>query len=92
MLNPRLARGGRQWPGNGPFPDRGQIRMDETPSSSRRHHTIADLAERWRVSERTVRRLIDGGKLRALRIGNQLRVADDVVRRFEARNATGGDG
>jgi excisionase family DNA binding protein len=61
-------------------------------ASGRRYHTIADLAERWRVSERTVRRLIDGGKLRALRIGNQLRVADDVVRRFETRNATGEDG
>jgi excisionase family DNA binding protein len=57
----------------------------------RRYHTIAELAERWRTSERTVRRLISSGKLRAVRIGNQLRVADDVVLRFEARNATGGD-
>jgi excisionase family DNA binding protein len=51
--------------------------------SSPRHHTVADLAERWQVSERTVRRLIENGKLRAMRIGNQLRVADDALRRFE---------
>jgi excisionase family DNA binding protein len=36
-----------------------------------------------------VRRLIESGKLRAIRIGGQLRIADDVLQRFEARNATG---
>jgi excisionase family DNA binding protein len=54
----------------------------------RRYHTIAELAERWQVSGRTVRRLIDNGKLRAVRIGGLLRVADDVLLRFEERNAT----
>ena len=57
----------------------------------RRHHTIAELAERWQTSERTVRRLIGNGKLRAIRIGGQLRVADDVLQRFEERNATKGE-
>jgi excisionase family DNA binding protein len=58
---------------------------------SRRYYTITEVAERWRTSERTVRRLIHSGKLRAVRIGGQLRIADDVLQRFEARNATGGD-
>jgi excisionase family DNA binding protein len=61
-------------------------------ASGRRYHTIAELAERWRTSERTVRRLISNGKLRAVRIGSQLRVADEVLQRFEERNATRGDG
>jgi excisionase family DNA binding protein len=56
-----------------------------------RYHTIAQLAERWQVSERTVRRQIERGKLRAIRVGGQLRVADDVLQRFEERNATGDD-
>jgi excisionase family DNA binding protein len=64
--------------------------MTNTVSAARghRHHTIAELAERWQVSTRTVRRLIENGKLRAIRIGGQLRVADEVVERFEARNST----
>ena len=53
--------------------------------------TVEQLAERWQVSERTIRRMIENGRLRAVRIGNQLRVAEDVLERFEARNATGRD-
>jgi len=59
--------------------------------SRRPFATVEQLAERWQVSERTVRRMIEDGRLRAVRIGNQLRVADDVLERFEARNATGRD-
>jgi excisionase family DNA binding protein len=47
--------------------------------------TIAQLSVRWQVSTRTVRRLIETGRLRAVRIGGQLRVADDVLRRFDER-------
>jgi excisionase family DNA binding protein len=64
-------------------------RSGTASAASRRHHTIPELAERWQVSNRTVRRLIESGKLRAIRIGGQLRVADDVLLRFEERNATG---
>jgi excisionase family DNA binding protein len=65
--------------------------MTSTSSAApgRRYHTIPELAERWRTSERTVRRLIGSGNLRAVRIGHQLRVADDVLQRFEERHATG---
>jgi excisionase family DNA binding protein len=60
-------------------------------AARRRYHTIAELADRWQVSGMTVRRLIESGKLRAVRIGDQLRVADDVLLRFEERNTTGSE-
>jgi excisionase family DNA binding protein len=63
--------------------------LQRSAAARRRYHTIAELAGRWQVSGRTVRRLIESGKLRAVRIGDQLRVADDVLLRFEERNATG---
>jgi excisionase family DNA binding protein len=47
---------------------------------------VDGLAARWRVSTRTVRRLIENGQLRAVRIGGRLRVASDVVERYEARH------
>jgi excisionase family DNA binding protein len=53
-----------------------------------RFYTIEMLAERWRVSPRTVRRLIENGPLRAVRVGKQLRVAADVLRRYEERQQT----
>ena len=33
-----------------------------------KYHTIKDIAERWRVSTKTVRRLIDRGELAIYRI------------------------
>jgi excisionase family DNA binding protein len=50
--------------------------------------TVEQLAKRWNVSTRTIRRLIESDKLRAVRVGNQLRIADDAVERFERRNET----
>jgi excisionase family DNA binding protein len=68
----------------------GSAPSGSSPAAPRgQHHTVPELAERWQVSTRTVRRLIESGKLRAIRIGGQLRIADDVLQRFEARNATG---
>ena len=40
--------------------------------TARAFWSISDLAARWQVSTRTVRRLIQGGQLRAIRIGNKL--------------------
>jgi excisionase family DNA binding protein len=53
--------------------------------AGRPHWTIDALAARWAVSTRTVRRLIDSGQLRAIRIGGQLRVSPEVVERYEER-------
>lgn len=37
--------------------------------------TVADVAELWRVSPSTVRRMIRDGRLRAVRVGRSLRVS-----------------
>jgi excisionase family DNA binding protein len=58
-------------------------------SPPRAYFTVEQLAKRWQVSQRTIRRMIERGGLRAVRIGAQLRVADDVLQRFEERHATG---
>jgi len=46
--------------------------------------TVAQLAVRWQVNPRTVRRWIDEGKLAAVRVGDLVRVPADQVRAFEA--------
>ena len=51
----------------------------------RPHWTIDALATRWAVSPRTVRRLIESGRLRAIRIGGQLRVSPEALECFEER-------
>ena len=63
----------------------GRLRRAPTDPSrmERSHWTIATLAARWEVSTRTVRRLIERGELRAIRIGGQLRISPDAVERFE---------
>ena len=64
----------------------GQVRNRRPRATGRQHYSIKRLAERWDVSERTVRRLIDGGELRATMIGGQLRISDAVVETYEARH------
>jgi excisionase family DNA binding protein len=51
--------------------------------------TIRQLAARWHVSPRTIRRKINTGELRAVRIGRQLRVPVREAERYEALHATG---
>jgi excisionase family DNA binding protein len=52
--------------------------------------TVEELASRWKVNPRTVRRMIECGRLRGIRIGPQLRIATDVIERYEARHTEGG--
>jgi excisionase family DNA binding protein len=51
--------------------------------------TVEQLATRWEVSERTIRRMIKRGELRAVEIGAQRRVPVDVVEHYEAQHTTG---
>lgn len=51
--------------------------------------TVAELAARWKVSERTVRRMVERGSLRGIRIGPQLRILIEAIERYEARHAEG---
>jgi excisionase family DNA binding protein len=47
---------------------------------------LEDLAARWRVSPRSIQRLVKAHRLVAVRIGNQLRLKADEIARFEATN------
>ena len=44
--------------------------------------TIEQVAERLQVSTQTVRRLIKDGKLKAVRVGIQIRVREEDLQRF----------
>jgi excisionase family DNA binding protein len=44
--------------------------------------TIKEVARALRVSEDTVRRMIDSGELQAFKVHNQWRVRKDVLDRF----------
>lgn len=51
-------------------------------------YTIKDVAIVFRVSEKTIRRWIENGELRAHRLGRQWRIADDDLRAFCALGRT----
>lgn len=48
-----------------------------------RYYTIKDIAERLRVSERHVRRLIERGDLVATRFGGSVRVSETDLQTYE---------
>lgn len=45
-------------------------------------YTVDTLAERLAVSERTIRRMIKRGQVRAYQFGSALRIAPDDVEKF----------
>lgn len=47
--------------------------------------TPEEVAERWRVSEKTVQRLIRAGKLSHVRIGRQVRLRPSDVQKYESK-------
>jgi excisionase family DNA binding protein len=48
---------------------------------------IAQLAQRWALSERQVHRFIAGGDLLATRFGRSVRISAEEVARFEAERS-----
>lgn len=46
-------------------------------------YTIQSLADRWQVHYTTVYRMIQSGKLKTFKIGDQVRITAEEVRRFE---------
>src|SRR5690242_11524116 len=48
--------------------------------------TVAEAATALRVSQRTVRRLIDADEIRICRIGRAVRIAGDELRRYVAKS------
>lgn len=53
-------------------------------------HTVAEVAETYRVDDRTVERWIADGSLRAERIGRVIRIPRSEVLAFRERHRTDG--
>ncbi|EPR17766.1 hypothetical protein M527_15645 [Sphingobium indicum IP26] len=65
-----------------------ETRSPAPPSSKRKEfYTVAELAFRWSLSQRHIRRLIDNGDLVVHRIGRAVRVSAANLALFEARCA-----
>lgn len=47
--------------------------------------TVAELAERWNCSTKTIWRLIKAGKIRAFKVGREWRVTATCVHNYEAQ-------
>ena len=50
--------------------------------------SIDQVAARWGVHPRTVRRMIKSGRLAAVQVGRQYRISPDVLLHFEEKNNT----
>jgi excisionase family DNA binding protein len=48
--------------------------------------TLQDLAARWRISLKSVRRIVARGELKVHRFGNQIRVSPEDAAAYEKRN------
>jgi len=49
---------------------------------SQKYWTPREVAERFKVSEETVRRYIREGKLKAIKFGNSYRISDEALQEF----------
>ena len=45
--------------------------------------TVREVADRWRVSERSIRSLLNSGGLDGFKVGKEWRVTESAVRRRE---------
>ena len=50
--------------------------------------SLPEVAQRWKVSVKSVRRLIDAKHLGVTRIGKSLRISEGELLRFERQNAS----
>lgn len=55
--------------------------------AAKKYLTIQSLAKRWGVSESTVKRMIDEGQLKGLRIRKSYKITLDSVLEYESRSA-----
>jgi len=58
------------------------IRKPE-PDRTQKFFRIKEVAERWSMSEATIRRMIDRGELVATRFGTSVRISIEELRRHE---------
>jgi excisionase family DNA binding protein len=57
--------------------DEGAVATERTSTEPQQLLTVAELAERWQVSARTIRREIKRGKIRVVRIGRSVRISPE---------------
>ena len=62
--------------------------MRHTTNTDGESLTVAELAIRWKVSERTIRRLIADGGIGVLRLTRSVRIPLVEVERVESENFT----
>lgn len=48
--------------------------------------TVTELAQRWRVSNMSIYRLINARNLEVLRVGRTFRISEDSIDAYEAAN------
>ena len=56
-------------------------------SNSQTFLTTQQLAERWHVSEKSVRRMILAGRFKVQRFGRSVRISSKVIEEFEVGNS-----
>jgi len=66
----------------GPQPHKLPGEVDWTPDQPSTLHSIPAVAKRLGVSEKSVRRYIERGELRAYRIGGQIRIGEEDLQNF----------
>ncbi|GMT42195.1 MAG: hypothetical protein IEMM0002_0606 [bacterium] len=62
------------------------VKENETLTAGRKFLSIQVLARRWNVSDSTVRRLIDEGQLKGIKIRRTYKILMDSVADFESRS------
>jgi excisionase family DNA binding protein len=53
-------------------------RTNKIPRASEDLLTVRQVAENWRLSERTIRRMIADGRLRVVRLGRSIRIPPEA--------------
>lgn len=63
-------------------------KINEAPAIGKRKYlSIQTLARRWNVSDSTVRRLIEEGELKGIKIRRTCKILTDSVQEFESRSS-----
>ena len=50
--------------------------------------SVKDLAARWQVSTRTIKRMMDSGQIHFMRVGKQIRFRLDDILAYEKKRRT----
>jgi excisionase family DNA binding protein len=53
-------------------------RTNKNPRAAEDLLTVRQVAENWRLSERTIRRMIADGRLRVVRLGRSIRIPPEA--------------